>query len=492
MSDQDPFAAFESERTVIKPSAGRARQGGQAGGAGGPGGGGFGGGPGGPGGPGGGGGGGGFGGGPGGPGGAPGGGKDAPLAMDALMTASLNPLVSAAMPLLTTAPRIRHMVQHPNPAGLKDALSEGIRKFEGQARADGLPNEQIVAARYILCTLLDESAASTPWGGSGVWSAQSLLVQFHNETWGGEKVFQLMSKLAENIPNNRNLLELLYVCLAFGFEGRYRVLDNGRAQLDSVRQRLAQLLRQGRPEPDKALSIRWKGEEAKAARLGDGIPLWVIAAFTGLILLGIYIGFRFGINGSSDPVFSTLQAMDAKAGSTPAATPHPADKPRLAGLLKPEIDAGLVNVQDLADRSIITIKGDGFFEPGSAEIADKVRPLLVRIQDALQAFPGAVLITGHTDNQPIRSLRYPSNWHLSQDRANAVKSMLGGLKADRLRAEGRADTEAVADNATPEGRSKNRRVEVTLFVANASGQAASLTGAPPAAEQAPQQPQAGQ
>ena len=489
MSDQDPFAAFESERTVIKPSAGRARSGAPAAGGGGAGGGGFGGGPGG--------GGGGFGGGPGGPGGPggmggpAGGGKEAPLAMDALMSASLNPLVSAAMPLLTTAPRIRHMVQHPNPAGLKDALAEGIRKFEGQARADGLPNEQIIAARYVLCTLLDESAASTPWGGSGVWSAQSLLVQFHNETWGGEKVFQLMSKLAENIPANRNLLELLYVCLAFGFEGRYRVLDNGRAQLDSVRQRLAQLLRQGRPEPDKALSIRWKGEQAQATRLGDGIPLWVIAAFTGLLLLGIYIGFRFSINGHSDPVFTALQALDAKTGGTPAPTPPPAEKPRLAGMLKPEIDAGLVNVQDLADRSIITIKGDGFFEPGSAEIADKVKPLLVRIQEALQAFPGAVLITGHTDNQPIRSLRYPSNWHLSQDRANAVKNMLGAIAPDRLRAEGRADTEAVADNGTPEGRSKNRRVEVTLFVAN-NGQtpAASLSGTQPAAPQT--QPQAGQ
>jgi len=463
MSDQDPFAAFESERTVIKPNAGRARAGGAGGaGAAGGGGGGFGGG--------GSGGGGGFGGGPGGPGGTPpggpaGGGREAPLAIDALMTASLNPLVSAAMPLLTTAPRIRHMVQHPNPAGLKDALSEGIRKFENQARADGLPNEQIIAARYVLCTLLDESAASTPWGGSGVWSAQSLLVQFHNETWGGEKVFQLMSKLAENIPNNRNLLELMYVVLAFGFEGRYRVLDNGRAQLESVRQRLAQLLKQGRPEPDKALSPRWKGEEAGATRLRDGIPMWVMAAFAGLLLLGVYVAFRFSINSHSDPVFGALQALQAKAGSMAAATPPPAERPRLAGLLKPEIDAGLVNVQDLADRSIITIKGDGFFEPGSAEIADKVLPLLVRIEAALQPIPGTILITGHTDNQPIRSLRYPSNWHLSQDRANAVREVLAAnLPADRMRAEGRADAESVADNSTPEGRAKNRRVEITLFV----------------------------
>src|SRR5664279_2976492 len=137
--ENDPFAAFESDPTVIKPGVGRGAQPGGAPGAA-----------------------------PGrapagaqggaGHGGAPrmdpGGGKEAPLALDALMSANLNPLVSAASPLLSAAPRIRAMVQHPNPAGLKDALADGIRKFEAQARSEGLPNEQVIAARYILCTCL--------------------------------------------------------------------------------------------------------------------------------------------------------------------------------------------------------------------------------------------------------------------------------------------------------------------------------------------------
>jgi type VI secretion system protein ImpK len=176
-----------------------------------------------------------------------------------------------------------------NPAGLKDALADGIRKFEQQARAEGLPNEQVIAARYILCTLIDESAASTPWGGSGVWSGQSLLVLFHNETWGGEKVFQLMSKLAENVPNNRNLLELMYVVLAFGFEGRYRVLNDGKAQLEPAR-RLSQMLRgANRGDGEKTLSPRWEACRprwrgcATACRCGGGVA-------AGLILLGAYLG----------------------------------------------------------------------------------------------------------------------------------------------------------------------------------------------------------
>ena len=53
-------------------------------------------------------------------------------------------------------------------------------------------------------------------------------MQFHNETWGGEKVFQLLAKLAQDVPTHRHLLELIYIVLALGFEGRYRVVDNGR------------------------------------------------------------------------------------------------------------------------------------------------------------------------------------------------------------------------------------------------------------------------
>ena len=364
------------------------------------------------------------------------------------------------------------MVQHANPAGLKDALADGIRKFEQQARAEGLPNEQVIAARYILCTLLDESAASTPWGGSGVWSGQSLLVLFHNETWGGEKVFQLMSKLAENVPANRNLLELMYVALAFGFEGRYRVLNDGKSQLESLRARLSQMLRGGnRVDGEKTLSPRWEGVPAKVARLRDGLPMWVVASLAGLVLLGVYLGLSYSLNNSSDNVFTTLQGLDAKpapisAAAPPPPPPPPAAVPRLATFLKGEIEQGLVQVRDLSDRSIVIVKGDGFFEPGSSVIADRTLPLLARIAEGLKATPGTVLITGHTDNQPIRTLRYPSNWHLSQDRANAVKTLLGdsGIKPERMRAEGKADAEPVDPSPTPAGRARNRRVEITLIV----------------------------
>jgi type VI secretion system protein ImpK len=90
-------------------------------------------------------------------------------------------------------------------------------------------------------------------------------------------------------------------------------------------------------------------------------------------------------------------------------------------------------------------------------------PLLARIGDALAAIPGRVLVTGHTDGTPIRSARFPSNWHLSQARARAVAQTLAAkVPAGRMVAEGRADAEPIAANDTATHRARNRRVEISV------------------------------
>ncbi len=78
-----------------------------------------------------------------------------------------------------------------------------------------------------------------------------------------------------------------------------------------------------------------------------------------------------------------------------------------------------------------------------------------------------MVITGHTDSQPIHSARFPSNWHLSQERATSVLRLMSKTVTDpgRMKAEGRADSEPLAPNDTPANRSLNRRVEVILKVA---------------------------
>lgn len=431
----DPFAAFETERTIVKPQP---RHGASA------------------------------------PPSSSAGGtaaSDAPPA-DLGHLAALNPLVAAATPLLLLAARLRGMVQPADAGALRTAAGEAVRRFDADARAAGSAPEAVLGARYVLCTAVDEAVANTPWGVQAGWNKQSLLVQFHNETWGGEKVFQLLARLAQDVPAHRPLLELIYCVLALGFEGRYRVLDNGRSQLESVRQRLAELIRKDRPPLEADLSPHWRGQGLVGQALRHAVPVWVVSAALLLVLAVAWFGARVVLGQRSDATYAAVAALRAPGVPTPPPAAMPA-APRLARFLEPEIREGLVTVTDEADRSTVRLRGDSFFASGSAEPMPRTHPVLARIAHALSEVQGAVLITGHSDNVPIRSLRFPSNWQLSTARAEAVQAALAATVApQRMRAEGRADAEPVASNDTADGRAQNRRVDIVLFTHPA--------GAPPA------------
>lgn len=359
--------------------------------------------------------------------------------------------------------QIRQLAQHPNPSGLKEQLTTGIREFEGQIRREGVANEKVIAARYILCTTLDECAALTPWGSVGVWAKDTLLVRFHNETWGGEKVFMLLSKLAENPGANLDLLELIYACLALGFEGRYRIVDNGRSQLETVRERLYQIIRSQHPEQDRRLSPTWSPATLMKRSWLDAAPFWAVAGLALMVVVIGYAVYSYLLANRSDPVFADISGLRL-ANVRPAAPAAPAAKPKFNGLLQEEVAAGLVSISEVPGRSTITLKGDGFFDPGKAELQDKALAPLKKIADALSGTKGSILVAGHTDSQPIRTARFPSNYELSVARASTVQQLLGKtMDPARLRAEGRAASEPLASNDTPADRARNRRVDIILF-----------------------------
>ncbi|WP_438858620.1 DotU family type VI secretion system protein [Achromobacter spanius] len=378
-----------------------------------------------------------------------------------------NPLVAAANPLLDLIPQIRATAAHPSPAMLREHLLDEVRQFELRAQQAGISNETILGARYCLCTALDEAAALTPWGGGGVWSAHSLLVTFHNETWGGEKFFQLLAKLSQNPAQHLDLLELLYYCLLLGFEGRYRVMDNGRSQLETLRQRLLRILRGARGEYALALSPHWRDEPAQTPLRRLPVPLWVFGALAAVLALALYWGLGWRLGSQSDGVFASISQLKPPVVQiAPVAVKRPAPTPRLAVFLAPEIRDQLVSVRDEVDRSVVVLRGDGVFESGASSVRDQYLPVLSRVADALRETQGNILVRGYTDNIPMRSARFPSNWHLSQARADAVKDMLEQRlgQSARVRAEGRGDADPVAPNDTAAGRALNRRVEITVLV----------------------------
>lgn len=375
-----------------------------------------------------------------------------------------NPLAVAANPLLNIIPQIRVMPHHPDPAQLRNYLVEQIQLFERRAREALVPPETVIGARYALCTALDETAAKTPWGGGGAWSRHSLLVTFHNETWGGEKFFQVLARLVQDPKKHIDLIEMMAVCIALGFEGRFGVVDNGRTQLDTLRRRLVEIIHGARGEFAKPLSLHWKGATTDGKAKWGFLPMWIAAGVTVLLLAAIYFLYSFLLAGKSSEVFSTIAGI--RLAKAQAAVVQPAPVKRFAQFLEPEVREGLVTVRDEADRSVVVLRGDGLFDSGSTDVKSRYLPVLSRVADALNTVSGSVLVTGYTDNVPIRSGRFPSNYELSQARADTVRSIVEQrlTAKNRTRAQGRADSDPVVPNDTAENRSRNRRVEVTLLL----------------------------
>lgn len=376
-----------------------------------------------------------------------------------------NSLAVAANPLLNLIPQIRVTPHHPDPEQLRNYLVDQVQLFERRAREAQVSPETLIAARYALCTALDETAAKTPWGGGGQWSRHSLLVTFHNETWGGEKFFQVLARLVQDPKKHIDLIEMMAVCIALGFEGRFGVVDNGRSQLETLRRRLVEIINGARGEYSKALSLHWQGAEPDGKSRWGFLPLWIAAGATLLLLTGIFFLYYFFIADKSSGVFSALNSI--RPPKAQAIKPQPAPTRRLAQFLEPEIREGLVDVNDFADRSIIILRGDGMFDSGQIDVKPRYLTVIQRVADALNAVPGAVQITGHTDNVPIRGVRrFPSNFELSQARAEVVRDMIDARLTDkrRTRAQGKAESEPIESNNTAEGKARNRRVEVVLLI----------------------------
>lgn len=374
-----------------------------------------------------------------------------------------NPLIAAANPLLNLVYQIRTLVHNPEPERLREYLVQEVRDFEARAKLHGVSADEVMAARYCLCTVLDETAAQTPWGGSGAWSKHSLLVAFHNETWGGEKFFQLLAKLSQSAAQHAHLLEMMYYCICLGFEGRYKIVNNGRSQLESLRARLAEIIRSNKKEYSRALSGNWRGTEAANPRIWSVIPVWVSLLFALLIGFVVFSLLTFNLSDKSDQTFSAISQLEVP--TPPKNLEKTSVAARFTTFMQDEIKAGLVYVDETPEYSRVIILGDGLYDSGSASVRHRYIPVLDKIGRTLESVPGDVLVAGHSDNVPIRTVRFPSNWHLSLERANAVAGILAKHVSDpsRVSTVGVADSEPVASNDTPQARAQNRRVEITVF-----------------------------
>ncbi|WP_027329335.1 MotB family protein [Marinimicrobium agarilyticum] len=141
------------------------------------------------------------------------------------------------------------------------------------------------------------------------------------------------------------------------------------------------------------------------------------------------------------------------------------DAMALARRLQPQISAGQIEIETQGRQIIIRIREQGSFRSGSAELAEDYYDVLDEIQAVLMLQSGGIKVQGHTDDIPINSPRFRSNWELSAARAVSVAHRLmegDYIDEDRFQVTGFADTRPLAPNDSAANRARNRRVEVVI------------------------------
>jgi len=143
--------------------------------------------------------------------------------------------------------------------------------------------------------------------------------------------------------------------------------------------------------------------------------------------------------------------------------------------LTEEVKKGELQVRQYKDMLTVDVAEQLFFDSGRADLKDTGKEVLKKVGEAIKGYNDKVIrIVGHTDNVPIKTRVFPSNWELSVARATTVVRYLQetGIPPERMIASGRAEYQPVAENDTPEGRKKNRRIEITLIDRNLVQEAA--------------------
>jgi type VI secretion system protein ImpK len=385
-----------------------------------------------------------------------------PVPLPDMHGVGLNPLVQAASPLLLMAGQFRYTPMLTDVPGLRRQVLDEIRRFEDRARSAGVKPEVVLGARYALSATLDEAVLATPWGAQSEWAQQTLLVALHREAWGGQKFFDMLERVSSDPARHIELMELQYLCLAVGFGGKYRVAEQGEAQLADVQQALYRKIRDYRGAPEPTLSVRWMGRQDRRNPLIRYVPWWVFGAATVAVLALTFVVLYTRIGGRAAVVHAALAQIGVEAFST-ASAPARAAGPTLKQLLAGEETRRTLNAEEEGGRTTVTLLVPDLFASGSAAVNPQARDVLSRIGDFLRQVPGRVLVVGHTDDQAIRSLRFQNNVSLSQARAESVAALLRQRVdvAARVQSNGVGSTQPrYRPESDPQNRAKNRRVEI--------------------------------
>ena len=215
------------------------------------------------------------------------------------VSSGINSLVTAASPLLSLGGKLRCSDHYDDIDGLYHGLIHEIKVFEHHALSQGYRSEVILVARYILCATLDDLILHTSWGSNSDWHTQTLLMAFQKETNGEERFFVILERLNEDPALHIDMLELIYLCLSLGFQGKYRHSTDHKEILDEIIDDLYQAIRWQRGTLSKQLLVRSSAAATTpvvSQAEKEPLPWGLISLLLLTLLFTVITAIRYGLH----------------------------------------------------------------------------------------------------------------------------------------------------------------------------------------------------
>lgn len=220
-----------------------------------------------------------------------------------------NPMVDAALPLLGLAMRLRTLNTLGDIPGLYRNVHNQITTILEKLRLLPYEPAQLLAYSYALCLHLDETVMGTSWGKHSDWSQQSLLSDFHQETWGGEKFFTVLSRMMQEPSRYQDVLEFMYLCLCVGLKGKYGIQPKGDEGLQALIVKLHRLIRELRGPVPEQLSAPLNNVVPRNFRLNRQWPWWSPLLATAVALAALYGLYSYRLHVVTAEVLRSLDGV---------------------------------------------------------------------------------------------------------------------------------------------------------------------------------------
>lgn len=225
-----------------------------------------------------------------------------------------SPLLFASKEIFKETYRLRNQESVSDIQGTSQLMIKELDTFSNIAMEQGVNADQILMSRYILCTFIDEMLASASWARDNAWSGASLLNHYYSEGYGGDKFFQLLVRFEEEPTEFIYVMELAYVCLSFGYGGKYKSKNKNMQDVGAIKENLYRQIKTTKPKKEKFYANHPAAQ--RHHKLYSKLSRKMILAVALLLMFVVYGIFTYTVQSNETSLIHILEAEHKKMKET--------------------------------------------------------------------------------------------------------------------------------------------------------------------------------